>query len=154
MCRRISQRVLRCSTEDLRQRHCRRRRRCCPFTGNWWRGATRQSTGGARTNTQKYLARPQSYPQSLRPTISQVGTSILWKTLWWIIQLWGATWITDILSFSADSYGRNSVRASHRKPVKDLYKLGFIITSVCGGLLFILTLYCLITQKVAGLLFC
>ncbi|KAM8754261.1 macrophage colony-stimulating factor 1b isoform X2 [Acanthopagrus latus] len=46
-----------------------------------------------------------------------------------------------------DSYGRNSVRASHRKPVKDLYKLGFIITSVCGGLLFILTLYCLITQK-------
>lgn len=46
-----------------------------------------------------------------------------------------------------DSYGRNSVKASHRSPVKDLYKLGFIITSVCGGLLLILTVYCLITQK-------
>ncbi|XP_053173471.1 macrophage colony-stimulating factor 1b [Scomber japonicus] len=46
-----------------------------------------------------------------------------------------------------DSYGKKSVKASQRRPVKDLYKLGFIIASICGGLLFILTLYCLITQK-------
>ncbi|KAF1390330.1 hypothetical protein PFLUV_G00056940 [Perca fluviatilis] len=46
-----------------------------------------------------------------------------------------------------DSHGRNSEKASQRGPVRDLYKLGFIIVSICGGLLFILTLYCLITQK-------
>ncbi|XP_019123350.1 macrophage colony-stimulating factor 1b isoform X2 [Larimichthys crocea] len=46
-----------------------------------------------------------------------------------------------------DSYGRNSAKASHRRPVRDLYKFGFIIASVCGGLLLVLTLYCLITQK-------
>ncbi|XP_049920839.1 macrophage colony-stimulating factor 1b isoform X3 [Epinephelus moara] len=49
--------------------------------------------------------------------------------------------------YFTDSYGRNSVRASQRRPVRDLYKLGFIIVSICGGLLFILTLYCLVTQK-------
>lgn len=62
--------------------------------------------------------------------------------------------ITDYVSFSTDSYDRNLETASHRRPVKDLYKLGFIIASVCGGLLFILTLYCLITQKVTALQFC
>uniref|UniRef100_A0A3Q3EYN7 Colony stimulating factor 1b (macrophage) n=1 Tax=Labrus bergylta TaxID=56723 RepID=A0A3Q3EYN7_9LABR len=46
-----------------------------------------------------------------------------------------------------DSYGINSEKASHRRSDRDLYKLGFIIASICGGLLFILTLYCLITQK-------
>ncbi|XP_041800963.1 macrophage colony-stimulating factor 1b isoform X2 [Chelmon rostratus] len=54
---------------------------------------------------------------------------------------------TELPTHFTDSYGRNSVKASHRRPVRDLYKLGFIIASVCGGLLFILTLYCLITQK-------
>lgn len=49
--------------------------------------------------------------------------------------------------YFTDSYDRNSVKASLRRPVKDLYKLGFIITSICGGLLFIFTLYCLITHK-------
>ncbi|XP_070695968.1 macrophage colony-stimulating factor 1b isoform X3 [Pempheris klunzingeri] len=43
--------------------------------------------------------------------------------------------------------GRNSAKASHRRPGRDLYKLGFIIACICGGLLFILSLYCLITQK-------
>ncbi|XP_040007779.1 macrophage colony-stimulating factor 1b isoform X4 [Xiphias gladius] len=52
-------------------------------------------------------------------------------------------------TYFTDSYGRNSVKASQRRPVRDLYKLGFIIASICGGLLFILTLYCLITQKKA-----
>ncbi|XP_075883180.1 macrophage colony-stimulating factor 1b isoform X1 [Nelusetta ayraudi] len=49
--------------------------------------------------------------------------------------------------YFTESYGRKSAKTSHRNPVRDLYKLGFIIASVCGGLLFILTLYCLITQK-------
>lgn len=49
--------------------------------------------------------------------------------------------------YFTDSYGRDSIKASQRRPLKDTYKLIFIITSICGGLLFILTLYCLITQK-------
>ncbi|XP_056128906.1 macrophage colony-stimulating factor 1b isoform X2 [Lampris incognitus] len=40
-----------------------------------------------------------------------------------------------------------SAKASQRSPERDVYKLGFIITSICGGLLFMFTLYCLITQK-------
>lgn len=46
-----------------------------------------------------------------------------------------------------DSYGTKSAKASQRRPARDLYKLGFIIASICGGLLLILTLYCLITHK-------
>ncbi|KAM4609674.1 macrophage colony-stimulating factor 1b isoform 2-T2 [Polymixia lowei] len=46
-----------------------------------------------------------------------------------------------------DRTERNSVREPQRSPERDLYKLGFIITSICGGLLFIFTLCCLITQK-------
>ncbi|XP_042347622.1 macrophage colony-stimulating factor 1b isoform X2 [Plectropomus leopardus] len=49
--------------------------------------------------------------------------------------------------YFTENYGRNSVNASQRRPVADLYKLGFIIVSICGGLLFVLILYCLITQK-------
>ncbi|XP_071776912.1 macrophage colony-stimulating factor 1b [Centroberyx gerrardi] len=48
---------------------------------------------------------------------------------------------------TTDTAGRNSMKASQRSPERDLYKLGFIIASICGGLLFIFTLYCLITQK-------
>uniref|UniRef100_A0A667Y6M4 Colony stimulating factor 1b (macrophage) n=1 Tax=Myripristis murdjan TaxID=586833 RepID=A0A667Y6M4_9TELE len=46
-----------------------------------------------------------------------------------------------------DRVGRNSMKAPQRSLERDLYKLGFIFTSVSGGLLFIFTLYCLITQK-------
>ncbi|XP_031700172.1 macrophage colony-stimulating factor 1b isoform X3 [Anarrhichthys ocellatus] len=46
------------------------------------------------------------------------------------------------------SYGRSSAKASQRRPVRDLYILGFILVSICGGLLLTLTLYCLITQKI------
>ncbi|XP_053706489.1 macrophage colony-stimulating factor 1b [Synchiropus splendidus] len=46
-----------------------------------------------------------------------------------------------------NKYDWSSVKASQKRPVADLYKLGFIIASICGGLLFMLTLYCLITQK-------
>ncbi|XP_072304664.1 macrophage colony-stimulating factor 1b [Eucyclogobius newberryi] len=49
--------------------------------------------------------------------------------------------------YYTESYGRDSIKASQRKAVRDIYKLVFIITSICSGLLFILTLYCLITQK-------
>lgn len=49
--------------------------------------------------------------------------------------------------YYTDSYGRDSIKASQRRPLRDTYKLIFIITSICSGLLFILTLYCLITQK-------
>lgn len=59
-----------------------------------------------------------------------------------------------LFCFFTESYGRKSAKTSHRRPVKDLYKLGFIIASVCGGLLFIVTLYCLITQKVPLHLLC
>uniref|UniRef100_A0A8C6TS43 Colony stimulating factor 1b (macrophage) n=1 Tax=Neogobius melanostomus TaxID=47308 RepID=A0A8C6TS43_9GOBI len=50
--------------------------------------------------------------------------------------------------YYTDSYGKDSIKASQRRPVRDTYKMVFIITSICGGLLFILILYCLITQKV------
>lgn len=49
--------------------------------------------------------------------------------------------------YYTDTYGRDSIKASQRRPLRDTYKLIFIITSICSGLLFILTLYCLITQK-------
>ncbi len=114
-----------------------------------------QLTGDASTNTQKPLAPPQNdYPQTQPQNILQVGIAIFLKVLWWIMQLSGASGITHYVYFFADSYGKNSVQASHSKPVRDLYKLGFIIASVCGGLLFILTVYCLITQKVRLLLLC
>lgn len=51
--------------------------------------------------------------------------------------------------YFTDSYDWNSVQAYQRKPIRDLYKLGFIIASICGGLLVILTLYCLIINKKA-----
>uniref|UniRef100_A0A3Q3X964 Uncharacterized protein n=1 Tax=Mola mola TaxID=94237 RepID=A0A3Q3X964_MOLML len=57
-------------------------------------------------------------------------------------------------STDSSTYGRKSAKTSHRAPVRDLYKIGFIIASVCGGLLFVLTLYCLITQKVQKVLLC
>lgn len=154
--RRISQKVLRRCTEGLLQRRCRGLQRCFLFTGSWSQPATHQWTGDASMNTQKPLVLPQShqsYSQS-HPHILQVGISIFWKVLWWIMQMSRAIEITDFLSFSTDSYGRKSVKASQRRPVKDLYKLGFIIASICGGLLFILTLYCLITQKVLMPLVC
>lgn len=75
-------------------------------------------------------------------------------SLWWNTQMSAATAeITNRVSFPTDSYDRDSVQGSQREPVSDLYKLGFIIASICGGLLFILTLYCLITHKVSELLF-
>ncbi|XP_034393980.1 macrophage colony-stimulating factor 1b [Cyclopterus lumpus] len=47
-----------------------------------------------------------------------------------------------------DSFDRSSAKASQRRPVRDLYILGLILVSICGGLLLILTLYCLVTQKI------
>ncbi|MED6239580.1 hypothetical protein ATANTOWER_008198 [Ataeniobius toweri] len=49
--------------------------------------------------------------------------------------------------YFTDSYDWNSVKASHRRPDKDVYKLGLIVVSICGGLLLILSLYCLIVHK-------
>ncbi|XP_061634674.1 macrophage colony-stimulating factor 1b isoform X3 [Phyllopteryx taeniolatus] len=46
-----------------------------------------------------------------------------------------------------DSYVTRSVKASQRRPLRDLYKLGFIITSIFGALLLLFILFCLITQK-------
>ncbi|XP_068454051.1 macrophage colony-stimulating factor 1b isoform X2 [Clinocottus analis] len=48
-----------------------------------------------------------------------------------------------------DSYGRSSAKASQRRPIRDLYILGLILVSICGGLLLTLTLYCFITQKIS-----
>ncbi|XP_023812021.1 uncharacterized protein LOC101168287 isoform X3 [Oryzias latipes] len=50
--------------------------------------------------------------------------------------------------YFTESYSRNFVRASHRRPVRDFFKLGFIIASISGGLLFIVILFCLIIHKV------
>lgn len=77
----------------------------------------------------------------------------------WIVLLgwplmWRSLFFLPFLSPITESYVRKSAKTSHRRPVKDLYKLGFIIASVCGGLLFLLTLYCLITQKVPPHLLC
>lgn len=49
--------------------------------------------------------------------------------------------------YYTDNYGRDSIKASQRRSLRDLYKLIFIITFICSGLLLILTVYCLITQK-------
>ncbi|XP_056279269.1 macrophage colony-stimulating factor 1b [Pseudoliparis swirei] len=46
-----------------------------------------------------------------------------------------------------DGFGRSSAKASDRRPVRDVYLLGLILVSVGGGLLLVLTLYCLVTQK-------
>ncbi|XP_015239194.1 PREDICTED: uncharacterized protein LOC107090375 [Cyprinodon variegatus] len=51
------------------------------------------------------------------------------------------------VQYFTDSYDWNSAKASQRRPVRDVYKLGFIIASICGGLLLILSLYCLIVHK-------
>ncbi|XP_077578777.1 macrophage colony-stimulating factor 1b isoform X1 [Stigmatopora nigra] len=53
-----------------------------------------------------------------------------------------------------DSYVTWSEKASQRRPLRDLYKLGFIIASIFGALLLLFTLFCLIKQKVPVLLFC
>ncbi|XP_005448802.1 macrophage colony-stimulating factor 1b isoform X1 [Oreochromis niloticus] len=62
-------------------------------------------------------------------------------------ELYTELYTESITQHFTDSYDRDSVQASQREPVSDLYKLGFIIASICGGLLFILTLYCLIAHK-------
>ncbi|XP_057677472.1 macrophage colony-stimulating factor 1b isoform X1 [Corythoichthys intestinalis] len=46
-----------------------------------------------------------------------------------------------------DSYVTRSQKASQRRPMRDLYKLGFVIASIFGALLLLFTLFCLITQK-------
>ncbi|XP_063320689.1 macrophage colony-stimulating factor 1b isoform X2 [Pelmatolapia mariae] len=62
-------------------------------------------------------------------------------------ELYTELYTESITQHFTDSYDRDSVQASQREPVSDLYKLGFIIASIGGGLLFILTLYCLIAHK-------
>ncbi|XP_014829242.1 PREDICTED: uncharacterized protein LOC106907870 isoform X1 [Poecilia mexicana] len=49
--------------------------------------------------------------------------------------------------YFTDSYDWNSAKTSQKKPVRDVYKFGFIVASVSGGLVLILTLYCLIVHK-------
>ncbi|XP_035994788.1 macrophage colony-stimulating factor 1b isoform X1 [Fundulus heteroclitus] len=49
--------------------------------------------------------------------------------------------------YFTDSYDWISAKASQRRPVREVYQLGFIIASICGGLLLILTLYCLAVHK-------
>nr|XP_043895118.1 macrophage colony-stimulating factor 1b isoform X2 [Solea senegalensis] len=72
-----------------------------------------------------------------------------WRCQHEYTEIFGSTTelFTETPTDFTDSYDRKSEKASQTRPVKDLYKLGFIIASICGGLLFILTLYCLITQK-------
>ncbi|TNN48732.1 hypothetical protein EYF80_041036 [Liparis tanakae] len=52
-----------------------------------------------------------------------------------------------------EGFGRSSAKASQRRPVRDAYLLGLILVSVCGGLLLVLTLYCLVTQKATVVLY-
>lgn len=48
---------------------------------------------------------------------------------------------------STDRAERNLVKASQMSPERDLYKFGFIVTSICGGLLLMFTIYCLVIQR-------
>ncbi|KAM8864796.1 macrophage colony-stimulating factor 1b isoform 2-T2 [Spinachia spinachia] len=50
--------------------------------------------------------------------------------------------------YFTDTYSRSSTKGSQRRPVRDMYMLGFFLVSICGGLLLILTLYCFIAQKI------
>ncbi|XP_068196226.1 macrophage colony-stimulating factor 1b isoform X2 [Antennarius striatus] len=82
--------------------------------------------------------------------VTMSDVSVDWRCQHEYTDAFGSTTDTSIESsteYYTESYGRNSAKASHRNPVRDLYKLGFITASVCGGMVFILTLYCLITQK-------
>lgn len=81
MCRRISQRVLRWSTEGLRWKLCRESQRCCLFTGNWWQPVTHRLTGDASRNTQKALAPRQSYREGQPLNILQVWNSNFWNVV-------------------------------------------------------------------------
>uniref|UniRef100_A0A3Q2QA62 Colony stimulating factor 1b (macrophage) n=1 Tax=Fundulus heteroclitus TaxID=8078 RepID=A0A3Q2QA62_FUNHE len=56
--------------------------------------------------------------------------------------------------YFTDSYDWISAKASQRRPVREVYQLGFIIASICGGLLLILTLYCLAVHKVPAFVSC
>nr|XP_046253793.1 macrophage colony-stimulating factor 1b isoform X2 [Scatophagus argus] len=84
--------------------------------------------------------------------VTMSDVPINWRCQHEYIETFGST--TELSTESSlqdftESYVRNSAKASHRSPVKDMYKFSFIIiiASVCGGLLLIITLYCLITQK-------
>ncbi|KAM7411672.1 hypothetical protein PAMA_021588 [Pampus argenteus] len=77
-------------------------------------------------------------------------TPVDWRCQHEYTEVFGST--TDLYTDSStqhftDSYGGKSVKASQRRPIRDLYKLSIIIASISGALLFILTLHCLITQK-------
>lgn len=150
MCYRISQRALKLSTKGLRRMLCREFQRCWLFTGNWWQPVNHQLTGDASRNILKAWAPRQTYPQSRLLTILQVWNSDFWNVVLWIMQMSRKTVMTDPVNISTDSYIWNSAKASQRRPLRDLYKLGFIIASICGGLLLILTLYCLIIHKVSS----
>lgn len=154
MCRRISQRALRWFTVGLRQKRCRESQRYCLFTGNWWQRVNHRLTGYASRSIQKTSAPRLSYPQGRLFNILQVWNSNFWNVVWWIMQMSGKSVITDRVNISTDSYDWNSAKASQRRPVRDVYKLGFIIASICGGLLLILSLYCLIVHKVPAFISC
>ncbi|XP_030589760.1 macrophage colony-stimulating factor 1b isoform X3 [Archocentrus centrarchus] len=82
--------------------------------------------------------------------VTTSDTPVDWSCQHEYAETFGSTtelYTESLTQYFTDSYGKDSVQASQKKTVSDLYKLGFIITSVCGGLLFILTLYCLITHK-------
>lgn len=102
--------------------------------------------------TETFSSTTELYTESVTPHFTGGNLYLLESSVMNDANMW--RWITDYVSFSTDIYGRKSATASQRRPVRDLYKLGFIIASVCGGLLFILTIYCLITQKVRVFLFC
>ncbi|KAM9751733.1 macrophage colony-stimulating factor 1b isoform 2-T2 [Menidia menidia] len=82
--------------------------------------------------------------------VTTSDTPVDWKCQHEYLEAFGST--TELptestTEYFTDSYGRDSVKAYQRKPIRDLYKLGFIIASICGGLLVILTLYCVVIYK-------
>ncbi|KAM9856223.1 macrophage colony-stimulating factor 1b [Aulostomus maculatus] len=78
--------------------------------------------------------------------VTMSDTPVDWRCQHEYTEVFDSTTDSPMPRFT-DSYGRRSVQAPQRRPVRDLYKLGFIVASICGGLLFILTLYCIISQK-------
>ncbi|CAG6021605.1 unnamed protein product [Menidia menidia] len=84
--------------------------------------------------------------------VTTSDTPVDWKCQHEYLEAFGST--TELptestTEYFTDSYGRDSVKAYQRKPIRDLYKLGFIIASICGGLLVILTLYCVVIYKIS-----
>ncbi|XP_054465442.1 macrophage colony-stimulating factor 1b isoform X2 [Anoplopoma fimbria] len=104
-----------------------------------------------RGSTSEALQRASDVLSVYWELVTKSDSPVDWRCQHEYTELFGSS--TELYTESpmqhfTDSYVWSSAKASQRRPVRDLYILGFIVVSICGGLLLILTLYCLITQKI------